>query len=87
MTCYEIAKRIMRRLRLQSDYRYAKCITHSKLEYYDDSINIEYFRLEVDDVKVYVIDGKIDHVRIKNPGGIILFNLRLWLLNVDRITK
>ena len=90
MTCYLIAKNIMVRIRHAAGYHYGKHVECSKVTYYDDyddCSSMEYFSLENNGIKVYIIRGEIERIEIKNPRGIILFNLRLWLLNIDRITK
>lgn len=88
MDCYEIAKRIMDRISKSIGYRTQNHQTYKGIQYYNSSNYIsEYFHLNDDYVKVLVTHGRIYEVIIDQPKGIILFNLRLWLLEADRLTK
>ncbi len=87
MTCYEIAKGIMSRIRTSGHH---VLHTHRRflgVEYYDASDDHEYFCLKDEDVELQVTYSEIVSVTIRKPRGIVHFNLRLWLKHLDRITK
>lgn len=88
MDCYKIARRIMDRIRSASvNYCSEEHITYQGVLYYDSSVGYEYFILRYDGVAIYILRGKLYRVEIDNPRGLICFNIRLWLLKLDRMTK
>jgi len=46
-----------------------------------------YFSIAYNNVEVYSINNKIYKVEIREPHGIVLFNIYLWLREIDRIVK
>ena len=87
MDCYKIARRIMRRIRERVGYHKVGHGTYRRVIYYDNPDGFEYFTLSYDGVAVKAMKGNLYMLEISDPRGIVLFNLRLWLLKLDRMTK
>lgn len=87
MDCYKIARRIMDRIRQSSGYGRDTNLTYHSVTYYDSPRSHEFFCLNYKGVDVYISCGRMLKVEIRHPRGIVLFNIRLWLLEIDRMTK
>ncbi len=88
MTCYEMARKIMDRIREQMCYSERKSRIYKGVAFYDDpSNNSEFFNLSYDGIKVHASLGVISRITIANPRGIVHFNLRLWLMQLDRMVS
>jgi len=87
MTCYEIARKIMDKIVESTGLTMADWTQYRSVRYYNDSRGSEYFCLKHGGVEILVFRGNITKIEIKNPRGIILFNLRLWLLETYKLVK
>ncbi len=86
MDCYKIARRIMDMIRNDEMYESGANLKYRSIGYYDNSADgNEFFYLSDGAAELHVIYGEVKDVLIKRPRGIVLFNLRLWLLEIDRI--
>lgn len=89
MDCYKIARRIIGRIRQREVYDDdgEGHGTYRGIGYYDSSADYEYFNLLYNGVRLLVSRGEIYKIEISNPRGIVFVDVRLWLLEIDRMTK
>lgn len=87
MDCYEIARRIMDKVRKMPQYMKGHSTSFRGISYYDSMDSLEYFTIHYSGIRALVMKGEIYKLEISDPRGIVLFNLRLWLLEIDRMTK
>lgn len=87
MTCYEIARSIIDKFRASSVYSNERTTEYCGFKCYDASSNHEYFTLSDNSAEIRVTYSRIYAIDIKNPHGIVNFNLRLWLMHLNRMAK
>ena len=87
MTCYEIARKIMDRIRRTApDYASKTHMEFRGVQYYDSSHDHEYFCFKDKSVEIQVTYGEISYVQINNPRGVVYLDFRLWLMQIDKMT-
>jgi len=78
--CNKIANRIV--------LRAGNCTCHvGDVRIYVNNIDFPYFSIAYNNVEVYSMNDKIYQAEIRKPRGIILFNLYLWLREINKIVK